>query len=138
MKRQGCSIIFINDHNEILLFLRDDKPSIPFPNMWDLPGGHAEENETAEACIVREMKEELDLDIEGFHLFSVNEFPDRIEHTFWQRTDFEVDKITLHEGQYMRWFTQEEIENRELAMGFNQILRDFFTKAPFANIRWNS
>ena len=135
MKRQGSSIIFINDHNEVLLFLRDDKPSIPFPNMWDLPGGHVEENETAEACIVREMKEELDLDIEGFHLFSVNEFPDRIEHTFWQRTDFEVDKITLHEGQYMRWFTQEEIENRELAMGFNQILRDFFTKAPFANIR---
>jgi 8-oxo-dGTP diphosphatase len=135
MKRQGCSIIFINDHNEILLFLRDDKPSIPFPNMWDLPGGHVEENETAEASIVREMKEELDLDIEGFHLFSVNEFPDRIEHTFWQRTDFEVDKITLHEGQYMRWFTQEEIENMELAMGFNQILRDFFTKAPFANIR---
>ena len=132
MKRQGCSIIFINDHDEILLFLRDNEPSIPFPNTWDLPGGHVEENETAEACIVREMKEELDLDIQSFCLFSVNEFPDRIEHTFWQRTNFELDKITLHEGQGLKWFTEDEIENTELAMGFNQILQDFFTKAPFS------
>ena len=78
MKRQGSSIIFINDNNEILLFLRDDKPSIPFPNMWDLPGGHVEENETPEQSIVREMKEELELDIKECELFSVNEFPDRI------------------------------------------------------------
>jgi len=99
--------------------------------MWDLPGGHVEENETAEGCIVREMKEELDLDIKGFCLFSVNEFPDRIEHTFWQRMNLELDKITLHEGQDLKWFTEDEIKNTELAMGFNQILRDFFTKAPF-------
>ncbi|MBW2078811.1 MAG: NUDIX hydrolase [Deltaproteobacteria bacterium] len=133
MKRQGSSIIFINDNNEILLFLRDDKPSIPFPNMWDLPGGHVEENETPEESIVREMKEELELDIKECQLFSVSEFPDRIEYTFWEKANLDIDRIRLHEGQYLRWFNENEIENTELAMGFNQILRDFFTKDPFSD-----
>ena len=133
MKRQGSSIIFINDNNEILLFLRDEKPSIPFPNMWDLPGGHVEENETPKQCIVREMKEEMELDIKECELFSVNELPDRIEYTFWKKTNLDIDRIRLHEGQYLKWFTEKEIENTELAMGFNQILQDFFTKAPFSD-----
>ena len=133
MKRQGSSIIFINDNNEILLFLRDEKPSIPFPNMWDLPGGHVEENETPKQCIVREIKEEMELDIKECELFSVNELPDRIEYTFWKKTNLDIDRIRLHEGQYLKWFTEKEIENTELAMGFNQILQDFFTKAPFSD-----
>ena len=54
MTGKGTSIIFINDRREILLLLRDNNPCIPFPNMWDLPGGHVEEGETPEACIVRE------------------------------------------------------------------------------------
>jgi len=36
MKRKGTSIIFVNDKKQILLLLRDDKPDIPYPNMWDV------------------------------------------------------------------------------------------------------
>jgi hypothetical protein len=36
MKRKGTSIIFVNDQKQILLLLRDDKPGIPYPNMWDV------------------------------------------------------------------------------------------------------
>ena len=133
MKRRGSSIIFVNEGHEILLFLRDDKPGLPFPNMWDLPGGHVEGNETPQACILREMKEELELDIKECRLFSVTEFPDRIEHTFWKKADFDIDGITLHEGQCLKWFTESEVNNTELALGFNEILLDFFAKAPFAD-----
>jgi 8-oxo-dGTP diphosphatase len=62
MKRKGSSIIFINDTEQILLFLRDNIPDLPYPNMWDVPGGHVEANESPEKCIIREMKEEMDLD----------------------------------------------------------------------------
>ncbi|RLC55082.1 MAG: NUDIX hydrolase, partial [Candidatus Cloacimonadota bacterium] len=58
MKRSGSSIIFVNDKKQILLFLRDDKAGLPYRNMWDVPGGHVEENETPKECIIREMKEE--------------------------------------------------------------------------------
>lgn len=35
-----------------------------FKDMWEFPGGKLEKGELPEACIVREIKEELDADIE--------------------------------------------------------------------------
>ncbi|MBA4369693.1 MAG: NUDIX hydrolase [Desulfobacterium sp.] len=131
MKRKGCSVIFFNDDHQVLLFLRDNIPTIPFPNMWDIPGGHVEPDETPERCIVREMREEMELELENFSLFSVMEFPDRIEYTFWKKSNLDIERITLHEGQCLRWFDQKEIEETELALGFNEILSSFFTEAPF-------
>jgi 8-oxo-dGTP diphosphatase len=90
MKRKGASIIFVNDKSQILLFLRDDKPGIPYPNMWDIPGGHVEDGQTPEQCIVREMKEEMDLTLEQFELCSVMEFDDRIEYTLMNPIKFGV------------------------------------------------
>ena len=131
MTLRGCSIIFINDQEEILLFLRDDIPDIPYPNMWDIPGGHVEEGETPEECIVREMKEEIGLDIDGFNLFSVIEFAERTEHTFWKKENLDISPIILTEGQCLKWFTGEEAKKTRLANGFNQVIEDFFKTAPF-------
>ena len=58
----GCKIALICD-GRILTILRDDKPTIPYPNMWDLPGGGREGNETPFECVAREVYEEL-----GIHL----------------------------------------------------------------------
>ncbi len=121
----------MNDKKEILLFLRDNIPSIPYPDMWDIPGGHVEEGETPEQCIVREMKEEMDLDLKGFHSFCIKEFSDRTEYTFWKKANLDIDKIQLKEGQCLKWFTENEVINTELACGFNHIIEDFFKKAPF-------
>jgi len=134
MKRKGCSIIFINDKEQVLLFLRDDIPEIPFPNMWDVPGGHLEPGETPEKCIVREMREEMDLNLEDFKFFSVREFDDRIEYTFWKKQNLDISLITLYEGQRLDWFSKEEVEKTELALGFNQILESFFREAPFLGV----
>jgi len=131
MKRKGTSIIFVNDQKQVLLFLRDDKPDIPYPNMWDVPGGHVDDGETPEQCIVREMKEEMELDLEDFQLFSVMEFTDRIEYTFWKKENLDRRSITLHEGQKLKWFTDSEAKNTTLAYGFNEIVDDFFKNLPF-------
>ena len=131
MKRQGCSILFVNEQRQVLLFLRDDLPHIPYPNTWDVPGGHVEEGETAAQCIVREMKEEMGLDLEGFELFSTKEFSDRTEHTFWKFANLNIDAIHLQEGQRLRWFSEEEAKATTLAYGFNEIVADFYAKAPF-------
>ncbi len=48
---------------ELLVIQRDDKPDIPWPNHWDLPGGGREGNETPVECVVRETHEEVGLSI---------------------------------------------------------------------------
>jgi 8-oxo-dGTP diphosphatase len=128
MKLRGASIIFLNDRNEVLLFLRDNFPSIECPNMWDLPGGKIEDDETPEACIVREMREEIDIDLAGFQLFERYEFPDRTEFTFWKRENLDVERLVLTEGQALRWFSRKEIEDTTLAFGFNRTVETFYRK----------
>ncbi|MQQ29616.1 NUDIX hydrolase [Streptococcus mitis] len=59
---QGCKIaLFCGD--KLLVILRDDKENIPWPNMWELPGGGREGDESPFECAAREVYEEL-----GIHL----------------------------------------------------------------------
>ena len=54
----GCKIaLFCGD--KLLTILRDDKASIPWPNMWELPGGGREGDESPFECVAREVYEEL-------------------------------------------------------------------------------
>ena len=126
MTIQGTSIIFINRRHQILLLLRDDDPTIPYPNRWDLPGGRVEAGETPEACIVREMKEEIDLDLDAFDLFAITPMTDRTEFTFWKSADLDIGRINLAEGQQLRWFTRDEARAVPLAFGFNPIVEAFY------------
>lgn len=130
MKRLGASIIFVNSLRRVLLFLRDDLPQIPYPGMWDVPGGHVEAGETPRECIVREIREEMGLALADFDLFCVREFADRIEHTFWKPWDLDIDRIRLTEGQRLEWFSSQKVRETELAYGFNEILEEFFS-TPF-------
>ena len=54
----GCKIALICDR-QILTILRDDKEDIPWPNVWELPGGGREGNETPFECVARKVYEYL-------------------------------------------------------------------------------
>ena len=59
---QGCKIaLFCGD--KVLTILRDDKDDIPCPNMWELPGGGREGNESPFECAAREVYEELGIQL---------------------------------------------------------------------------
>jgi 8-oxo-dGTP diphosphatase len=47
--------------DELVAYRRDDKPDIPFPGFWDLPGGGREGAETPLQCALRETEEEFGL-----------------------------------------------------------------------------
>lgn len=69
-KKVGLAVI-INDKNHVLIAQRLYKDSMG--GFWEFPGGGFEENETIIECVTREIKEELDLEIEvGEHLITVN------------------------------------------------------------------
>ena len=125
-KPVGVGIILLNTGNEILLILRDDNPSIPYPNMWDLPGGHLEAGETPEETIRREMMEELELDLGELRLFREYHHDAFDEYVFVKHFDRNPDELPLHEGQRCRFFSREEIEKTNLAYSYNRVLSDFY------------
>ena len=131
IKPSGASIIFINDQEKVLLFLRDNISTIKCPNMWDILGGNIEVSETPDECVVREMKEELGIDLVAFELFERKEFSDRTEYTFWKRENLIIGNIVLTEGQELRWFSREEAAALVLAFEFNGTIERFFEKLPF-------
>jgi 8-oxo-dGTP diphosphatase len=55
-----CGIITFD--NKILVVQRSETMKLPLK--WEFPGGKIEEGETEEECILREIKEELNIEIE--------------------------------------------------------------------------
>jgi 8-oxo-dGTP diphosphatase len=96
--------------------------------MWVLPGGYIEENESPEQCIVREIREELGIELEKVSLFVTAARFYGIEHTFWTNANFSPETVNLTEGQDIEWFTLEEMRNIRLGYEDNKILDDFFNE----------
>ncbi|NJO91561.1 MAG: NUDIX domain-containing protein [Chloroflexia bacterium] len=116
---------------QVLLLLRDNIKQIPFPNCWDIPGGGLEDGESPQQTIIREMREEIELVLHAPKLFNTYIKHDRIEYTFWQMADLDLSRTPLHEGQMLKWFSKEEIENlseRKIAFDFKHVLLEFFLK----------
>lgn len=127
----GTNIIFLNEQNAILLQLRDNKTNIPYPNMWAIPGGHRDTGEMPLECILREVKEELGIELHEATLFAAAERSYGREHTYWTRAHFSLEDITLSEGQGVQWFTYNEIKTMQLIYEDNTIIDEFFQQRPF-------
>ena len=78
MEFSGCKIALICD-DRLLTILRDDKASIPYPNMWELPGGGREGEETPFECVQREVFEELGLKLEEAAIVWVKAYPGMLD-----------------------------------------------------------
>lgn len=57
----------ILDKDKVLIAQREEGSNMEFK--WEFPGGKLEGNETPEQCLVREIKEELDMVIEPVEIY---------------------------------------------------------------------
>ena len=104
---QGAKVaLFLGDR--IVSILRDDLPHIHYPNLWDLPGGGREGDESTFQTMARELEEELGLILPSEAVLWENAFPSSTDPTLWnaffvaQMPARTVDDIVFgDEGQ--RW-----------------------------------
>lgn len=98
--------------NKILLFHRDNKPSIPFPDYWHPVGGGIERGESPEQATRREMSEEATYVPKKIdYLAKIKGALGEDVYLFVCFVEKEEEKLFVHnpgEGQEIGFFTIEE------------------------------
>lgn len=84
-----------------------------FKGQWEFPGGKIEEGETPKQALKREIKEELDMEIEIYNLIDTIEYDYPDFHLsmecFW--CEMITDKFVLKEAQAAKWLSKDEFNS---------------------------
>ena len=128
--KQIAQVLLFDRDRKLLIYLRDDKPDIPFPNYWDFFGGHVEEGETPEKALVREVKEELAIDLTEWKFVRSYECVDddvypNVKYIYRAQIDKRPAELVLSEGQRLTSIAMEERFNFPFANILGRILEDF-------------
>ena len=109
--------------SRIVAYLRDDKPGIPFPGHWDLPGGGREDGESPVACAVREVEEEFGISIAEHRVHSLRRYPGAgpsSRDSYFCAADLALSEVELirfgDEGQLWRLMEADEFLDLEDAI----------------------
>lgn len=126
----ATALIFDCDH-KLLIYQRDDKPGIAYPNHWDLFGGIIEEGESPEQALVREVQEELGITLKHFTPFKEYDSDDGIgtpnrKYVFYAYTHYKAADLKLQEvGQQLKGIDLNERSNYNFANILGRIIDDF-------------
>jgi 8-oxo-dGTP diphosphatase len=125
----GVPVIIINSKNQILLGKRS-KSSPFYPSIWGLPGGLVDYGETLENAAMREVKEEVGVDIKILKRSSnVYESLPNEECKFhsvgipFYAKIISGEPKPLDETSEVGWFKFIEIEKMKLAYNHKEILK---------------
>ena len=110
----ACALV--NVDNLILVASREHKSD--FKTYWEFPGGNLDKNETPEHCLIRELKEEIDIDVSkeciapiGFSSFTYTHFHIVLMLYIsrkWNGT------IVPREGNNLKWVKKTELKNLKM------------------------
>ena len=117
--------IIKNDKNEILIVKRHPK-SRTDPEMWELPGGKVESGEFFVDALVREIKEETNLDVK------VGDFCEAIQNDYMHKrtvqimmyiTDITGEVKISDEHTNWMWASLEKIKKLEISTSLKKVLK---------------
>lgn len=124
-------IILVNTEAEALLQLRSNHERL-YPNCWTLPGGKVEEGESPEQAIIREVKEELGLNLCDYVLFKtiVENAPDEImeRRIYWGNISERAENLELGEGVALKYFSSKNIPRLEIGFDLKPVILDFLRR----------
>jgi 8-oxo-dGTP diphosphatase len=120
-----CAIILKG--NKVLVTQRSEKMKLPLK--WEFPGGKLESNETEQECIIREIKEELNINIEiigklsccifDYGSFNINLIP--------FISNYISGEIVLSEHKDFKWMKKSDLSSLDWAEADLPILKEFLS-----------
>lgn len=119
------------EDGEVYIFLQKRANDAPRePGKFGFFGGGAEENEAVEEALIREIKEELNIDLKDYNHFGKYYLPKTVVDVFTIETDGNFEnEIVISEGDYGRWFSEEDFEKeRNIITGDLRILEELYDK----------
>jgi mutator protein MutT len=98
----------VEEHDTFLVTRR--QPGVHLAGLWEFPGGKIDPGETHEHALRREMREELDTDVDvGELVFEIEHaYPERTVALFFYRCHLRGTPRPLL-GQELRWAAREEL-----------------------------
>ena len=138
MKSRLTTLCYIEKDGHYLMLHRVTKKNDINHDKWIGVGGHFEEHESPEDCLIREVKEETGLIVDSFRFCGIVTFisddePAEYMHLFTVDA-FHGDIIDCDEGK-LEWYPVEKIDELELWEGDKIFLRLLREKSPFFSLK---
>ena len=103
--------IILSEADEVLCALRS--PEMSLPNYWEFPGGKIEVGESIQEAVIREIKEELNCEIEAFDIF--NDYTHESEHIFVNLITVMCKLVngipTASEHAELKWIPKQDLKS---------------------------
>jgi 8-oxo-dGTP diphosphatase len=117
--------VLIDQDNKILIAKRPKNKS--FSDFWEFPGGKVNKDEALEIALVRELKEEINIDTCPSCLYPLNFISHRYENFHLIMPIFTLRKwkgfATAMEGQELKWIKKEDLANYKMPPANKEIIQ---------------
>lgn len=125
IKKVDVVAAVIRENGKILIAQRPNESHLG--GQWEFPGGKIETGETQHEALIREIKEELTVDIKPVKLLGEAEhtYPERHVHLFFYDAEIVSGQIKAVEHQDIRWVKPETMLNYDLAKGDIGFIKEF-------------
>ncbi len=142
MSPNPVAICILHREGKLLMQLRDDIPTILYPGLWGLFGGHMEAGETPEVAVVREIAEEIDYALPAdFSKFGIYADEKVYRNIFHAPLRVSIEELTLLEGWDFKLLSLAEIRageaysaqagaKKKIGPVHQRVLLDFAQKYP--------
>ena len=107
--------------NKKILLLKRSNYSERYPEFWGCPGGRAEKGETAEQNVIREVKEECNLDFTPTKIIKTGIWKEVKYYRFLGNWSGDI-KIQEEEVSDFNWFSFSEAIKLQLSFDYKEIL----------------
>jgi mutator protein MutT len=122
MKAVDVAAGLVFRHGKLLITQR--YPDAHLGGLWEFPGGKREPNETFEACLERELKEELAIDVSVGELIEtlVHQYPEKLVQLKFFRCQWRGNEPQALGCPAFRWVTATELKQYEFPPADTKLL----------------